>query len=210
MGSGGCPPSPVSGRVQKACAPAWGVPHPSPYCWGPPPPLPPAPECCAMGTHAALGGAPYWGPGLPSPPFPCSHAVRLNHTLLRGGSICVLRVPPSLPCMPCAGRACCLGRGGPQLPGLGAPPLPLPLFRALGAHAAVRGVPPFLCPRAALRGCARPNWGAPPSSFLRVSCTRCWGGVPPSSTWFWPRDGGPRCRVWGTSPVLLLCTVGAR
>ena len=156
---GVAPPYPVSGRAQKACMPAWGLPPNSPSGWGN---LPPPLLLYTMHwERTLLRGFPLSGGLVCLPPLPLLHAMRWECTLLGRFPLLLLLVwgvPPSIAVMPCAGSARCRLGGSPP-------------SSVLGLHVVdARGLYPSLsCPR--------------------TGCTFCWGWGLPSLSWAWPHVG---------------------
>ena len=136
----GCPPSPVSGHEQKACAPAGGVPPPALPCLCPPP----SPASHALSAHTARGVPPLppLVQGLP-PSLSPTYCARGAHAAVWGGSPLLLSLA---------------ARWVSALPVWGVPLSPL---RMRVVHAAVRGVPLLLLPLVARWVSARPVWGGP-------------------------------------------------
>ena len=139
VGLGVRPPSPLSGRARRACAPAQGVLPPPPLGQVPPPPPlllhalrwertllggcplfglavrgppPPSPACRVVVAHADQGVTISRPSGSGPPLLSLLYAVRWERTLLGGCPFVILLVrgtPTPLSRMPCAGSARCLG-----------------------------------------------------------------------------------------------------
>ena len=145
------PPFPGSVRAQRAFAPAWGVPPPSPAGLGPASlSIPPPCMLCAGGAGCSGGllGALFGFWVSPRPCMPCARCTRYSGGAPSSAS-CLQEFPYSRSGMPCARSAHCL-TGGPPLH-LGSAYTPL--------ARAVRPLPPSS------------SWlGGSPPSWLVITC----------------------------------------
>ena len=176
-GLGGCPPSLVSGRAQRACAPARGVPPPLLRAGGCPPPSPPCSFMPCAGSVRCSGGDHSTVAWYRLPPslscMPCAGSAHCSG----GPPVASSGVwAPPLPCMPCAGSARCSGGVPYSSSWFGDPPLPSLAYLVLGVHAAVWGGPP------PSSGIGLSTVGAcslyPSSSCPRAGCVRSGDGSP--------------------------------
>ena len=151
---------------------------------------------CARSAPCS-GGCPLLGLLSPGAPLlPIGHAVHWYRTLPYGG------VPPFLWAHPARRWRARSVPCPPLLPGSGGFPPPGRAFHALGAHAAVQGVPP-LRPGSARAVCP------PPPSCPRAIFARNWGGGSPSSSWSPSSGGVPRWSAWEL-PSCTRCAPRAR